>query len=44
MPDEQRLQIAEKARVRTLGFHTAAVRAEEFEIQVVASLERLTRV
>jgi spore maturation protein CgeB len=44
MPDEQRLQIAEKARVRTLGFHTAAVRAEEFEIQVVASLERLARV
>ncbi len=41
MPDEQRLEVAEKARARTLRFHTAAVRAEQFEIHVIASLERL---
>jgi spore maturation protein CgeB len=44
MQDEQRLEVAEKARRRTLRFHTAAVRAEQFELQVIASLERLTRV
>jgi spore maturation protein CgeB len=39
MPDEQRLEIADNARRRTLRFHTAAVRAEEFESQAVRSLE-----
>ncbi len=40
---EQRLEIAERARRRTLRFHTAAVRAEEFEANVYAALERLER-
>lgn len=40
--DEQRLEIAENARHRTLRYHTAAVRAEEFEAHVVASFERLS--
>jgi spore maturation protein CgeB len=39
MSDEQRLETADKARRRTLRFHTAAVRAEEFESQVAKSLE-----
>ncbi|MGA8026120.1 MAG: glycosyltransferase [Bryobacteraceae bacterium] len=41
MPGERRLAIAEKARRRTLRFHTAAVRAEQFEEYAIASLERL---
>jgi spore maturation protein CgeB len=40
MPDEQRLEIADQARRRTLRFHTAAVRAQEFELQIEKSLER----
>lgn len=41
MSNDQRLSIAEKARVRTLRFHTAAVRAEQFESDVSEALERL---
>ena len=41
MPDERRHQIGANARRRTLRFHTAAVRAEEFEHYVAASLDRL---
>jgi spore maturation protein CgeB len=41
MSNEQRLAIAERARNRTLRFHTAAVRAEQFEADVTESLERL---
>jgi spore maturation protein CgeB len=41
MPDERRKQIGENARRRTLRFHTAAVRAQEFERYVTASLDRL---
>lgn len=37
---EQRLRIAERARQRILRFHTAAVRAAEFEADVHAALER----
>jgi len=37
---DQRFEIAEKARRRTLRFHTAAVRAEELEMYVLESLER----
>ena len=40
MPNQQRLEVAERARQRTLRFHTAAVRAEEFETFVLESLER----
>jgi spore maturation protein CgeB len=40
IPAERRLQIAERARQRTLRFHTAAARAEEFEANVYAALER----
>ena len=43
MPSEQRLQVAERARERTLRFHTAAVRAGELEQYVLASSERLSR-
>jgi len=39
---EQRLEVAEKARKRTLRFHTAAVRAKEFEAYAIESLDRLT--
>jgi spore maturation protein CgeB len=39
MSDDRRLAIAEKARLRTLRFHTAAVRAEQFETAVNESLE-----
>ena len=39
MSEDQRLAIAEKARVRTLRFHTAAVRAEQFESDVNEALE-----
>lgn len=42
MPDNRRLEIGENARRRTLRFHTAAVRAEEFETYALASLERVT--
>ena len=42
MPREQRLEIAGKARRRTLRFHTAAVRAAEFDAYVDASLERFS--
>lgn len=41
-PEEQRLEIADRARRRTLRFHTAAVRAEEFETCVFSELERAT--
>lgn len=40
IPGEQRLRIAERARQRTLRFHTAAVRAAEFEADVHAAFER----
>ncbi len=43
MPAEQRLQVAEKARERTLRFHTAAVRAQELEGYVLASFERISQ-
>jgi spore maturation protein CgeB len=36
----QRLEISERARQRTLRFHTAAARAQEFEAHVNAALER----
>ncbi len=42
MPGDQRLEVGEKARRRTLRFHTAAVRAEEFESHVTASLEQVS--
>ncbi len=42
MPLERRLEIAEKARRRTLRFHTAAVRAQEFEAFVAGFLEQLS--
>ena len=40
MSEDQRLAIAERARVRTLRFHTAAVRAEQFESDINEALER----
>jgi spore maturation protein CgeB len=42
IPEEQRLEVAQRARERTLRFHTAAVRAREFEAHVNASLERIS--
>ncbi|MGI8958713.1 MAG: CgeB family protein [Bryobacteraceae bacterium] len=42
IPDEQRLDVAQRARRRTLRFHTAAVRAREFEAHVNASVERIS--
>ncbi len=39
MPDEHRVDIAERARRRTLRFHTAAVRAEEFEGNTLVAAE-----
>jgi spore maturation protein CgeB len=42
MPDEQRLEIAERARRRTLRYHTAAVRAHEFEARIRKSLEQVS--
>jgi spore maturation protein CgeB len=42
MPEEKRRQIGENARRRTLCFHTAAVRAQQFEDYIEASLDRLT--
>ncbi|MBV9304113.1 MAG: glycosyltransferase [Acidobacteriaceae bacterium] len=41
MPDDQRLEIADRARRRTLRFHTAAVRAREFTTHVHQCLERI---
>ncbi len=43
LPEESRLKIAGRARRRTLRFHTAAVRAAEFNSHVDASLNRVTR-
>lgn len=40
MPEERRSRIGENARQRTLRYHTAAVRASEFERYVTASLDR----
>src|SRR5207248_577734 len=42
MSDEQRLELADRARRCTLRFHTAAVRAREFENHVTASVERIS--
>jgi spore maturation protein CgeB len=39
MPSGQRLEIAERARRRTLRYNTAAVRAAEFEAYVQATLD-----
>ncbi len=39
LPLEKRHQISEKARRRTLEFHTAAVRARELETHLVTSLQ-----
>jgi spore maturation protein CgeB len=41
MPEDQRLEIGERGRCRTLRQHTAAVRAEQFEAYVLASLEKM---
>jgi spore maturation protein CgeB len=41
MPDEKRREIAGNARRRTLRFHTAAVRAQQFENYVEESLDRV---
>lgn len=43
MSEDRRLAIAEKARIRTLRFHTAAVRAAQFESDVHEARERLHR-
>jgi spore maturation protein CgeB len=40
MREEQRLEIGERARRRTLRDHTATVRAKEFELHVRSCLER----
>lgn len=42
LPNDRRLEIGENARRRTLRFHTAAVRAAEFEAYVLASFEQLS--
>lgn len=42
MTHDQRLEIGQRARRRTLRFHTAAVRAEQFEAYVIESLERIS--
>jgi spore maturation protein CgeB len=42
MPLDRILEVAERARCRTLRFHTAAVRAEEFESYVLESIDRLS--
>jgi spore maturation protein CgeB len=42
MPADKRLEIGERARRHTLRFHTAAVRAEEFETFVLESLKRVS--
>ncbi len=41
MPEKQRLEIGEKGRKRALRFHTAAVRAEQLESYVFATLENM---
>ncbi len=41
LPLETRHQIAERARRRTLEFHTAAVRARELETHLVSSVQRI---
>ncbi len=41
LPLERQHQIGEKARKRTLEFHTAAVRARELEEHLISSLERV---
>lgn len=43
MSRDQRQEIADRARCRTLRLHTAGVRAEEFERYVGASLDQLGR-
>ena len=40
MPAEARAAVGDRARRRTLRFHTAAVRAEEFEAEILAAFER----
>ncbi len=42
MPGDQRLEISERARRRTLRFHTSAVRAEEFETFAFESLKQIS--
>jgi spore maturation protein CgeB len=42
MPDERRRQIGENARRRTLRCHSAAVRAQQFEDYIEATLDRMT--
>ena len=39
MPAERRLTVVERARRRVLRFHTAAVRANEFEAHIAESME-----
>ena len=39
MPEHQRLEMGQRGRKRALRFHTAAVRAEQLEAYVLASLE-----
>lgn len=41
MHEEQRLEVGERGRWRALRNHTAAVRAEQFEAYVLASLENM---
>jgi spore maturation protein CgeB len=41
MPEAHRLEIGERGRSRALRFHTAAVRAEQLESYVLASLESM---
>ena len=43
MPDEERQAIGERARSRTLQFHTAAVRANQLVEYVLATSEHLAR-
>ena len=42
MREDRRLEVGERARRRTLRFHTAAVRAEEFQAYATACLERVS--
>jgi spore maturation protein CgeB len=43
MPEEQRLEIAERARARVLARHTGAHRAAELEGHALAALDRLAQ-
>ncbi len=43
MPADWRAQIGERARCRVLRFHTARVRAEEFDSHIRVSFERVSR-